>query len=113
MFSLVSLFPDRTVRRCSTQTSSVLKQPSREMPVASKALPPLLHVAGELELDDAAGWASLGTAAHRVVGDLIQTGELSWRLQLEPGDPPVVVARTLEAAWRQVTARAGQSQHRM
>lgn len=113
MIPFVNLFPDRHLRRRSDTRSRVSDRPMVGGPSAIRALPPLLHVASELELDDAAGWASLGVAARRVIGGLIQTGELSWRLRLEPGDPPVVVAKTLEMAWRRVTARAGQSHLRM
>lgn len=113
MIPFVSLFPDRRLRGRSATPSRLSEQPSGGGPSAIRALPPLLHVASELDLDDAAGWASLGVAARRVIGGLIHTGELSWRFRLEPGDPPVVVAKTLEMAWRRVTARAGQSHLRM
>lgn len=113
MIPFVSLFPDRRLHRRSATRLTVSQRPIDGGPSAIKALPPLLHAASELELDDTAGWASLGVATRRVIDGLIHTGELSWRLRLEPGAPPMVVAKTLEVAWRQVTARAGQSHHRM
>lgn len=113
MISLVSLLPYRSLRRRPSPSPRVSGQAIGDRSSTIKSLPPLLHVASELDLDDAAGWTSLGVAARRVIDGLIQSRELSWRFRLEPEDPPVVVARTLAVAWRQITALPGHSHHRM
>lgn len=107
MISLMRLSPKSTVgiRRAV--------RPSSGQSPAMRQLPPLLHVAGELELDDATGWAALSLEAHEVVNALVEAGQLSGRLRIERDDEPAAVANALAMAWRQVTAPSHLRHHRM
>jgi hypothetical protein len=64
---------------------------------------PLLEAAAELDLRDVAGWGQLRKVAASRLNVLIAGGELPDHLAIVPHDPPVVVTRSIVAAWRHVT----------
>jgi hypothetical protein len=67
---------------------------------ARERLSPLLARAAALDLDDGPGWAHLRSSAHATMSQLCAAELLLPHLQVGHGDPPVVVARTIAAAWR-------------
>jgi hypothetical protein len=69
---------------------------------ARERLSSLLAQAAALDLDDAPGWARLRAAAHATTSLLCAAALLPPHLHVRHGDPPVVVARTIAAAWRSV-----------
>jgi hypothetical protein len=69
---------------------------------ARQRLGPLLAQAAALDLDDAPGWARLRATAHATTSLLCAADLLPPHLHVRHGDPPVVVARTIAAAWRRV-----------
>lgn len=71
---------------------------------ARSRLSPLLAEAGSLDLDDAPGWARLREAAVRTTGVLVDAAVLPPGIRVGGDDAPVVVARTIAAAWRWVGA---------
>jgi hypothetical protein len=71
---------------------------------ARQRLSPLLAQAAALDLDDAPGWAQLRATAHATTSLLCAADLLPPHLHVRHGDPPVVVARTIAAAWRRVDA---------
>jgi hypothetical protein len=71
---------------------------------ARERLSPLLARAAALELDDEPGWAHLRSTAHATTSLLCAAELLPPHLHVRHGDPPVVVARTIAAAWRRVSA---------
>jgi hypothetical protein len=73
---------------------------------ARERLSPLLAKAAALDLDDAPGWAHLRATAHATTSLLCAAGLLPPNLHVRHGDPPVVVARTIAAAWRRAGAAA-------
>jgi hypothetical protein len=64
---------------------------------------PLLEAAAELDLWDDAGWSQLRNAAASRLNVLIAGGQLPGHLAIVPDDPPMVVTRSIVAAWRHVT----------
>jgi hypothetical protein len=75
-------------------------------------LRPLLDAAAILDLDDHDGWNRLRASARTVTGALAAGGRLPAHLVVALEDPPILVSRTLTAAWRQATAAADQRHHR-
>jgi hypothetical protein len=71
---------------------------------ARERLGPLLAKAAALELDDGPGWAHLRATAHATTSLLCAAELLPPHLHVRHGDPPVVIARTIAAAWRRVSA---------
>lgn len=69
---------------------------------AIERLRPLLDTAATLDLEDYEGWQRLRDASGGVVAVLIAGGRLPQHLTVGPNDPPVLVARTLAAAWERV-----------
>jgi hypothetical protein len=69
---------------------------------ARQRLGPLLARAAALDLDDAPGWAHLRATAHATTSLLCAADLLPRHLHVRHGDPPVVVARAIAAAWRRV-----------
>jgi hypothetical protein len=67
---------------------------------ARECLSPLLARAAALDPDDGPGWADLRSSAHATMSQLCAAALLLPHLQVGHGDPPVVVARTIAAAWR-------------
>jgi hypothetical protein len=72
---------------------------------AAAELHPLVAAAAVLALDDRAGWIALRAAASERTGRLARTGVLPAHLVVGDTDPPVLVGRTLAAAWRRVRGR--------
>jgi hypothetical protein len=68
--------------------------------VARERLSALLARAAVLDLTDAPGWAQLRAAAHATTMLLCAAEALPPHLHVRHGDPPVVVARKIAAAWR-------------
>lgn len=60
----------------------------------------LLDAAARLDLHDRVGWARLRDAARVTIGGLVAGGRLPRHLVVVPDDPPVLVTRTIGAAWR-------------
>ena len=60
----------------------------------------LLSEAGATPLDDVSAWTSLRNRATSQTGALAHAGRLPWHLVVRPHDVPVLVARTIAAAWR-------------
>jgi hypothetical protein len=75
-------------------------------------LRPLLDAAATLDLEDRAGWRRLRASARAATGALAAGGRLPPHLVVAPDDPPILVNRTLAAAWRQATSPANQRHHR-
>jgi hypothetical protein len=67
---------------------------------ARSRLSALLAEAGALDLEDVSGWARLRDAAARTTGVLVAAGALPPGSRVGADDAPVVVARTIAAAWR-------------
>jgi hypothetical protein len=70
---------------------------------ARERLGPLLAKAAALDLDDGPGWAHLRATAHATTSLLCAAELLPPHLHVRHGDPPVVIARTIAAAWRRVS----------
>lgn len=66
-------------------------------------LRPLLAAAAELHLDDGEGWSRFRPAARATTAHLAADGALPGHLVVNADDPPVVITRTIAAAWRHVT----------
>jgi hypothetical protein len=64
---------------------------------------PLLQAAAELDLRDEVGWGQLRKVAASRLNVLIAGGQLPGHLAIVPDDPPMVVTRSIVAAWRHVT----------
>lgn len=64
---------------------------------------PLLTAAARLDLQDREGWARLVNAARVTIGVLVQGGRLPAHLTIAEGEAPIVVQRTVAAAWSHVT----------
>lgn len=64
-------------------------------------LRPLLAAAAELGTDDPA-WGPLGERSRAALAELAAAGAIAPHLTLADGESPVVVTRTLVAAWRRV-----------
>lgn len=60
----------------------------------------LLSAAAATPLDDVATWTTLRERAAEQTSGLARTGGLPSHLIVRPDDVPVVVARTIAAAWR-------------
>jgi hypothetical protein len=73
---------------------------------AHHRLGPLLAQAAALDLDDAPGWARLRATAHATTSLLCGVSSLPWDLHVRHGDPPLVIARKIAAAWRRVDVSA-------
>jgi hypothetical protein len=73
---------------------------------ARERLSALLARAAVLDLADAPGWEQLRAAAHATTSLLCAAEALPPHLYVGRGDPPVVVARTIAAAWRRAGASA-------
>jgi hypothetical protein len=69
---------------------------------ACERLDPLLAKAAALDLDDARGWADLRVTSHATTTLLSAAALLPPHLQVQPDDPPVLVARKIATAWRHV-----------
>jgi hypothetical protein len=69
---------------------------------AEDRLAALLAQAGRTELDDVPAWAHLRATAHATVAVLIARGLVPEALRVRHHDAPVVIARTLAAAWQRV-----------
>jgi hypothetical protein len=78
---------------------------SGSAPSAAAELRPLVAAAAALAIDDRAGWIVLRVAATERTERLARTGVLPAHLVVRDADPPVLVARTLAAAWRRVRGR--------
>jgi hypothetical protein len=95
-----------TIERPHTATAGEPPTPSprREWMIraARERLGPLLAQAAALDLDDGPGWARLRATAHATTSLLCAADLLPPHLHVRHGDPPVVVARTIAAAWRRV-----------
>lgn len=81
-----------------------------EQPIATDAcdainrLRPLLAAVVALDLDDREGWIRLRHAAGVATNALSAAGALPEHLTVGVDDPPVLVSRTLAAAWRYATS---------
>ncbi len=80
---------------------------------AIERLQPLLHTAAELDLHDTAGWDQLCASARDAVALLVADGELPRHFAIRRNEPPVVVARTLAAAWSHATTAPRRRRHRV
>jgi hypothetical protein len=78
----------------------------RTADAARGLLDPLMARAAALDLDDAEGWAQLRSSAHATLTLLRAAGWLPPHLDVGPGDPPVVIARTIAVGWRQAGTAA-------
>jgi hypothetical protein len=96
------LLHDVSPRR-DRSASTVPPIPSRDRGEAVERLRPLLEAAAGLDLDDEAAWGSLRETARARIGTLIAGGRLPAHLAVAPTDPPVVVTRSIVAAWRYAT----------
>jgi hypothetical protein len=114
-----TITPTETIAPTETIVPALTIAPTRPMVVAAPAVPapsteateaarsrlsPLLVEAGSLDLDDAPGWARLRDAAARTTGVLVDAAVLPPAIRVGDDDVPVVVARTIAAAWRWAAA---------
>lgn len=67
-------------------------------------LRPLLDAAGQLDLEDLEGWNRLRHAARTTTAVLVAGGALPGHLAVSTDDPPVLITRTIAAAWRHATS---------
>ena len=104
--------PQQSARRRPSppQPSPDRLEPSLTPPI--ERLRALLDAAANLDLKDREGWQRLRDASRAVIGVLIAGGRLPRHLAIGPNDPPVLVARTLAAAWQHATTPGPQRQHR-
>lgn len=65
-------------------------------------LRPLLAAAGT-DLDDDEAWTVIVGVARQLTVELVARGELPAHLAVGHDDAPVLVARTIAAAWKHVT----------
>jgi hypothetical protein len=70
---------------------------------ATEQLAPLLRAVATTALD-APVWEHLVAQARRTLSELIAQGAVPRHLAIETHDTPVVVVRTVAAAWKHVTA---------
>lgn len=75
-------------------------------------LRPLLDAAGMLDLDDREGWNQLRHAAQATTAELVTAGVLPEHLAVGADDPPVVIARTIAAAWRHAASPPSRTEQR-
>jgi hypothetical protein len=108
------LFPTQP----ATRRRRIPSPPSRSSPLEPSVTPeiellrPLLDTAANLDLADREGWRHLHDASREVVAVLVTGGRLPNHLSIGADDPPVLVARTLAAAWQHATDAWPQRQHR-
>jgi hypothetical protein len=93
--------PDRPPRRTPRTSTEAID-----------TLRPLFFLAGDLAMDDEAGWLTLCRRAWRDVGDLVDRGLLPRHYELRYGDPPFVVANVVAQAWRYATSPVDLQHHR-
>jgi hypothetical protein len=95
----LTLAPDHT-SAAPDRTATPAGRTEWMIRAARQRLSPLLARAAELDLDDGPGWAHLRATAHATTSLLCAAELLPPQLRVRHGDPPVVVARTIAAAWR-------------
>jgi hypothetical protein len=71
-----------------------------DVAAAREALDASLGEAATLELDDAPAWDRLRVVTSAAIAELVAAGVLPEHVRIDPEDGPVVVARTVAAAWR-------------
>lgn len=93
------LFIPRTLPQRATPPRSVADPDPTRRPELER-LRALLDAAAELDLTDHERWRRLRATARPVIAVLVAGGRLPAYLAIGPDDPPVLVARTLAAAWQ-------------
>lgn len=99
--------PSRTDETATPRGTEPLRDPlvvAEPSEIAIEQIRPLLDAAARLDLLDRDGWDRLRDAARTRFAVLIAGGQLPKHLAIAPDTPPVVVTRSIAAAWRHVTA---------
>lgn len=92
------------------RTSAADRRPDPTGPVEDDGLErlvALLDGAASLDLRDRVGWARLRDAARGTIGELVAGCRLPHYLVVAPDDPPILVTRTIAAAWRHASVSPG------
>lgn len=107
------MFTLQHLTRPDSAATTSARRPASPRPIIIPPHPPLQTLAALVDaaavrpLEDRAGWAQLTAAARRVVDESIAHGHVPAVLAIEEGEPPVVVRRTIAAAWRHATRTVG------
>jgi hypothetical protein len=99
--------PPRHPHSRNARTSAADRRPAPTGPGGDdglERLAALLDSAASLDLRDRVGWTRLRDAARWTIGGLVAGSRLPHYLAIAPDDPPVLVTRTIAAAWRHASA---------
>jgi hypothetical protein len=102
----LSLFQEHATQRAEAALQDAARRRLRRADLddrrrdAAEVLGALLHAAASTSLDDAVAWTGLRRRAAEHTARLAADGRLPRHLVVDHRDPPVLVSRTIAAAWR-------------
>jgi hypothetical protein len=102
----LSLFQDHATQRMDAALQEAARRRQRRAAIehrrrdAAEVLGALLHAAAATPLDETLAWANVRRRAALHTARLADDGRLPRHLVVDLEDPPVVVNRTITAAWR-------------